>query len=253
MPSDPCLLSSFYYTFFERVYHVKTETTSTKYQVCVNRAVSALFSHVFLCPSANPTCCCFQELAAKQERIRRETIELEAQLRQKTELERVKMETEGRILAERKNHDLRLEQVRVIHTHMPYSTALTLAIARRERTVPEASFTFGAWKKRCVGSCREDLSLERGACVCRFLWYARRTHSPFEAIFTFGMKTLELILAVCKHYSRTWKNHDLRPQQLCMYEYMAYVPYRIAREGEIARPLRRFYTFEIPILRTAAK
>ena len=52
-----------------------------------------------------------QELAARQEKIRRETIELEAQLRQKTELERVKMETEGRILAERKNHDLRLEQV----------------------------------------------------------------------------------------------------------------------------------------------
>lgn len=56
----------------------------------------------------------FQELAAKQEKIRRETIELEAQLRQKTELERVKMETEGRILAERKNHDLRLEQVRIL-------------------------------------------------------------------------------------------------------------------------------------------
>ncbi|CAN0355261.1 unnamed protein product, partial [Laminaria digitata] len=53
-----------------------------------------------------------QELAARQEQIRRETIELEAQLRQKTELERVKMETEGRILAERKNHDLRLQQKR---------------------------------------------------------------------------------------------------------------------------------------------
>ncbi|CAM9439856.1 unnamed protein product [Ectocarpus fasciculatus] len=53
-----------------------------------------------------------EELAAKQEQIRRETIELEAQLRQKTELERVRMETEGRILAERKNHDLRLEQKR---------------------------------------------------------------------------------------------------------------------------------------------
>lgn len=53
-----------------------------------------------------------QELAARQEQVRRETIELEAQLRQKTELERVKMETEGRILAERKNHDLRLQQKR---------------------------------------------------------------------------------------------------------------------------------------------
>ncbi|CAM9645307.1 unnamed protein product [Ascophyllum nodosum] len=53
-----------------------------------------------------------QELAARQEQIRRETIEFEAQLRQKTELERVKMQTEGRILAERKNHDLRLQQKR---------------------------------------------------------------------------------------------------------------------------------------------
>lgn len=53
-----------------------------------------------------------QEMAAKQEQIRRATLEFEAQLRQKTELERVKAETEGRILAERRNHDLRLEQVR---------------------------------------------------------------------------------------------------------------------------------------------
>ena len=61
-----------------------------------------IFAHLYFFP---------QELAARQEQIRRETIELEAQLRQKTELERVKMETEGRILAERKNHDLRLQQV----------------------------------------------------------------------------------------------------------------------------------------------
>lgn len=52
-----------------------------------------------------------QEMAARQEEIRRQTLEFEAQLRQKTELERVKAETEGRILAERRNHDLRLEQV----------------------------------------------------------------------------------------------------------------------------------------------
>lgn len=51
-----------------------------------------------------------EEMAAKQEQIRRATLEFEAQLRQKTELERVKAETEGRILAERRNHDLRLEQ-----------------------------------------------------------------------------------------------------------------------------------------------
>lgn len=53
----------------------------------------------------------WQEMAARQEQIRRATLEFEAQLRQKTELERVKAETEGRILAERRNHDLRLEQV----------------------------------------------------------------------------------------------------------------------------------------------
>lgn len=48
---------------------------------------------------------------ARQDRLRRETLEYEAQLRQKTELERVKAETSGRILAERRNHDLRIEQV----------------------------------------------------------------------------------------------------------------------------------------------
>lgn len=52
-----------------------------------------------------------QETMARQDRLRRETLEYEAQLRQKTELERVRAETEGRILAERRNHDLRIEQV----------------------------------------------------------------------------------------------------------------------------------------------
>ncbi|CAM9332168.1 unnamed protein product, partial [Phaeothamnion confervicola] len=53
-----------------------------------------------------------QELAAREDAIRRETLEYEASLRQQTELARVKAETEGRILAERENHDIRLEQTR---------------------------------------------------------------------------------------------------------------------------------------------
>ncbi|CAN0372827.1 unnamed protein product, partial [Discosporangium mesarthrocarpum] len=52
-----------------------------------------------------------EEMATRQEAIRRHTLEYEAELRQRTELETVRAKTEGRILAERKNHDLRLEQV----------------------------------------------------------------------------------------------------------------------------------------------
>lgn len=53
-----------------------------------------------------------QESAARAEQLRRKTIEYEAELRQKTELETVKAETEGRILAERRNHDIRMEQLK---------------------------------------------------------------------------------------------------------------------------------------------
>eukprot|EP00596_Hydrurales_sp_CCMP1899_P010126 CAMPEP_0119035308 /NCGR_PEP_ID=MMETSP1177-20130426/2241_1 /TAXON_ID=2985 /ORGANISM="Ochromonas sp, Strain CCMP1899" /LENGTH=565 /DNA_ID=CAMNT_0006993359 /DNA_START=86 /DNA_END=1780 /DNA_ORIENTATION=+ len=42
----------------------------------------------------------------RQEEIRRKTLEYEAELRQQTEMSRVKAETEGRIIQERKNHDL---------------------------------------------------------------------------------------------------------------------------------------------------
>lgn len=49
----------------------------------------------------------------RQEDIRRKTLEYEAELRQQTEMARVKAETEGRILQERKNHDLALENKRV--------------------------------------------------------------------------------------------------------------------------------------------
>lgn len=49
----------------------------------------------------------------RQEEIRRKTLEYEAELRQQTEMARVKAETEGRIAQERKNHDLTLEKKRV--------------------------------------------------------------------------------------------------------------------------------------------
>jgi ATPase family AAA domain-containing protein 3A/B len=53
-----------------------------------------------------------EELARREDAIRRETLEYEAQLRQSTELKRVEAQTRGRILADRKNHDIRLEQLR---------------------------------------------------------------------------------------------------------------------------------------------
>lgn len=54
-----------------------------------------------------------EEYLAKQEAIKRKTLEYEAELRQQTELARVKAETEGRIKQERQNHDLRVAQARV--------------------------------------------------------------------------------------------------------------------------------------------
>lgn len=54
-----------------------------------------------------------EESLRRQEEIRRKTLEYEAELRQQTEMARVKAETEGRIFQERKNHDLTLENKRV--------------------------------------------------------------------------------------------------------------------------------------------
>lgn len=54
-----------------------------------------------------------EESLRRQEEIRRKTLEYEAELRQQTEMARVKAETEGRILQERKNHDLVLENKRL--------------------------------------------------------------------------------------------------------------------------------------------
>ena len=53
-----------------------------------------------------------EELTRKQEAVRRKTLEYEAELRQQTELARVKAETEGKIRQERENHDLRMEEAR---------------------------------------------------------------------------------------------------------------------------------------------
>ncbi len=53
-----------------------------------------------------------EESLLRQEEIRKKTLEYEAQLRQQTEMARVKAEAEGRILQERKNHDLIMEKKR---------------------------------------------------------------------------------------------------------------------------------------------
>jgi ATPase family AAA domain-containing protein 3A/B len=49
----------------------------------------------------------------KQEEIRRKTLEYEAQLRQLTEIARVKAEAEGRTIQERQNHDLTIENMKL--------------------------------------------------------------------------------------------------------------------------------------------
>lgn len=54
-----------------------------------------------------------EESLQRQEAIRRRTLEYEAELRQQTEMARVKAETEGRIKQERSNHDLTIENKRI--------------------------------------------------------------------------------------------------------------------------------------------
>lgn len=53
-----------------------------------------------------------EEAMQRQEALTRETLEYEAKLRQQTELTRVRAETDGRILAERENRDLRLAMIK---------------------------------------------------------------------------------------------------------------------------------------------
>ncbi len=53
-----------------------------------------------------------EEMVRREDAIRRQTLEYEAQLRQQTELARVEAETQAKILAERRNHDIRLEKLR---------------------------------------------------------------------------------------------------------------------------------------------
>lgn len=54
-----------------------------------------------------------EESLKRQEDMKRKTLEFEAELRQQTEMARVKAEAEGRIVQERQNHDLTLKNKRV--------------------------------------------------------------------------------------------------------------------------------------------
>lgn len=54
-----------------------------------------------------------EESLKRQGEIRRKTLEYEAELRQQTEMARVRAETEGQIMRERKNHDLVVDSKRV--------------------------------------------------------------------------------------------------------------------------------------------
>lgn len=53
-----------------------------------------------------------EEMVARQEALKRKTLEYEAQLRQKTEMSKVSAEVEGKIKQERLNHDLHLDEAR---------------------------------------------------------------------------------------------------------------------------------------------
>lgn len=52
-------------------------------------------------------------MAARQEEMRRKTLEYEARLRTETEIAKAKAESEGRIAQERQNHDLILQKVKL--------------------------------------------------------------------------------------------------------------------------------------------
>ena len=54
-----------------------------------------------------------EEMAARQEEMRRKTLEYEAKLRTQTEIAKAKAEAEGRIAQERQNHDLILQKVKL--------------------------------------------------------------------------------------------------------------------------------------------
>jgi len=53
-----------------------------------------------------------EEQMMKQEKLRRQTLEYEAELKQKTELARVRAEGESKIRQERENHDLIMEKLK---------------------------------------------------------------------------------------------------------------------------------------------
>lgn len=54
-----------------------------------------------------------EEMVARQEEMRRKTAQHEAELRTKTELAKVRAESEGKIRQERENHDLILQRVKL--------------------------------------------------------------------------------------------------------------------------------------------
>lgn len=54
-----------------------------------------------------------QNASSSSQKLRRQTLEYEAELRQKTELAKAKAEADGRIREERVNHDLKTEKLRI--------------------------------------------------------------------------------------------------------------------------------------------
>lgn len=81
-----------------------------------------------------------EEALKRQEEIRKRTIQYEAELRQQTEMARVKAETEGRILQERKNFDLTVD-VKKLEARELRDTVLE-AIKMAGTTVGQGAYDF---------------------------------------------------------------------------------------------------------------
>ena len=71
-----------------------------------------LYSHYWICVDREQLKK-QEEMAARQEEMRRKTAQYEAELRTKQEIAKAKAEAEGRIMQERQNHDLILDKVRL--------------------------------------------------------------------------------------------------------------------------------------------
>lgn len=91
-----------------------------------------------------------EEMVARQEAIKRKTLEYEAELRQKTEMAKVAAETEGKIKQERLNHDLHLEEARA--KAKEYRETVLESISLAGSTIGNGVMTFLGDKEKVTSS-----------------------------------------------------------------------------------------------------